>query len=76
SHEGISTNRAPLFDGTNFAFWKVRMRTYLISLGADIWDVVETGYVKPIVLASKYDKMEFRFNEKAMNSILTGLAKA
>jgi hypothetical protein len=76
SHEGISTNRAPLFDGTNFPLWKIRMRTYLMSLDADVWDVVETGYVKPIVLASKDDKLEFSFNAKAMNAILIGLAEA
>jgi hypothetical protein len=75
SREGSSTNKAPLFDGTNFAFWKVRMRTYLMSLGVDVWDVVETGYVKPVVLASKDDKMEFSFNAKVMNAILNGLSE-
>jgi hypothetical protein len=57
SHEGTSTSKPPLFDGTNFSFWKVRMRTYLMALGADIWDVVETGYINPVVLASKDDKL-------------------
>jgi hypothetical protein len=76
SHEGNSTNKAPLFNGTNFAFWKVRMRTYIMDLGADVWDVVETGYVKPVVLANKDDKLEFSFNAKAMNAILSGLAEA
>jgi hypothetical protein len=76
SHEGSSTNRVPMFDGTNFAFWKIRMRTYLMSLGDDVWDVLETGYVKPVVLASKDDKLEFSFNAKSMNAILSGLAKA
>jgi hypothetical protein len=76
SHEGNSTNKAPLFNGTNFAFWKVRMRTYIMSLGADVWDVVDTGYVKPVVLANKDDKLEFSFNAKAMNAILSGLAEA
>ena len=57
SQEGGSTNKAPLFDGTNFSFWKVRMRTHLMSLGADVWEVVETGYTKPIVLANKDDKL-------------------
>jgi hypothetical protein len=75
-HEGTSTNKAPLFNGTNFAFWKVRMRTYIMALGADVWDVVETGYVKPVVLANKDDKLEFSFNAKAMNAILSGLAEA
>jgi hypothetical protein len=76
SHEGNSTNKAPLFNGTNFAFWKVRMRTYIMALGAEVWDVVDTGYVKPVVLANKDDKLEFSFNAKAMNAILSGLAEA
>jgi hypothetical protein len=75
-HEENSTNKAPLFNGTNFAFWKVRMRTYIMTLGADVWDVVDTGYVKPVVLATKDDKLEFSFNAKAMNAILSGLAEA
>jgi hypothetical protein len=76
SHEGTSATKPPLFDGTNFAFWKVRMRTYLMALGVDVWGVVETGYIKPVVLASKDDKLEFSFNAKGMNSILNGLAEA
>jgi hypothetical protein len=51
SHEGTSASKPPLFDGTNFAFSKIRMRTYLMALGDDVWDVVETGYTKPVVLA-------------------------
>jgi hypothetical protein len=76
SHEGTSASKPPLFDGTNFAFWKIRMRTYLMALGADVWDVVETGYTKPVVLASKDDKLEFSFNAKGMNAILNGLVEA
>jgi hypothetical protein len=75
SHEGTSSSKPPLFDGTNFSFWKVRMRTYLMALGADVWDVVETGYTKLVVLASKDDKLEFSFNAKGMNAILNGLAE-
>jgi hypothetical protein len=76
SHEGTSTNNPPLFDGTNFVFWKVRMRTYIMALGVDVWDVVETGYKNPVVLVSKDDKLEFSFNAKEMNSILNGLVEA
>ena len=75
SHDG-STNKAPIFNGTNFAFWKVRMRTYLMSLGADVWEIVETGYTKPAVFLSKDEKLEFTFNAKAMNAILSGLAES
>ena len=76
SYEGTSSNKVPLFDGTNFSFWKVRMRTYIMSLGADVWDVVETGYVNPVVLASRDDMLEFSFNAKAKNAIMSGIAEA
>jgi hypothetical protein len=76
SHEGTSATKPPLFDGTNVSFWKVRMRTYLMALGADVWDVVETGYIKLVALASKDDKLEFIFNDKGMNAILNGIAEA
>ena len=52
------------------------MITYLMSLGVDVWDVVDTGYVKPVVLASRDDKLEFSFNAKAMNVIMSGLVEA
>ena len=51
------------------------MRTYIMSLGADVWDVVDTGY-EPVALASRDDKLEFSFNAKSMNAILSGLAEA
>ena len=47
-----------------------------MDLGADVWDVVETGYVKLVVLANKDDELEFSFNVKGMNAILSGLVEA
>ena len=46
-----------------------------MASGVDVWDVVETGYTKPVVLASKDDKLDFSFNAKGMNAILNVLAK-
>ena len=57
SHKETLTNKVPLFDGTSFSFWNIIMRTYRMSLGADFWDVVDTGYVNPVVLASKHDNL-------------------
>jgi hypothetical protein len=75
-HEGTSINKSPMFNRKNLSFWKVRTRTYIMALGAYVWDVVETGYVKPVVLASKDDKLECIFIAKDMNFILSGLAEA
>jgi hypothetical protein len=46
-----------------------------MSLATDVWDVVDIGYAKLVVLANKDDKVEFNFNAKAMNAILSGLAE-
>ena len=75
SYEGPSSKKVPLFDGTFFSFWKVGMWTYIMSLGADVWDVVEIGYVEIVLLASRDDKLEFSFIAKAMNTILSGIAE-
>ena len=37
-----------LFDGTNYAYWKVRKRAFLQSLDKKVWQVVEVGWTKPI----------------------------
>ena len=37
----------PLFDGTNYAYWKVRMRAFLQSLDEKVWQAVEIGWTKP-----------------------------
>ena len=75
SYEGTSTNKVPLFDGTNLSFWKFRMRTYIMSIGAYVWDVIDTSYVNLVVLSSREDKLEFSFNAKAMSVVLSGLAE-
>ena len=36
----------PLFDGTNYAFWKVRMKYFLQALGEQVWQAIEVGWIK------------------------------
>ena len=38
--EGGSITRPPLFDGTSFAYWKVRMRGFLKSIDERVWLLV------------------------------------
>jgi hypothetical protein len=38
-------NFVPTFDGTNYGYWKARMRFFLKSI--DYWNIVETGWTKP-----------------------------
>lgn len=41
NQEGAFINEPPMFNGINYVFWKVRMKTYIQSLRVDVWDVVE-----------------------------------
>ena len=36
----------PLFDGTNYAYWKVRIRAFLYSLDEEVWQAIEIGWTK------------------------------
>ena len=46
--------KAPLFfDGSNYAFWKVHMCTFLCAIDETVWDSVENGYVRPTI--SKFE---------------------
>jgi len=38
------TNIDPLFDGTNYSFWRVLMRPYLIFFGLNIWLSIVDNY--------------------------------
>jgi len=75
-YEGGYTNRVPIFNGIDYVFWKVRMKTYIQSLGVDVWDVVEEDCQNPPTMITKYHhNMEFTCNAKAMNPLLVSLTK-
>ena len=67
-----SLNAPPYFDGSNYAFWKVRMRAVLCSIDEAIWDAVEIGWTKPEAAKSTWDKAALatsNANSKALNAI-------
>eukprot|EP00253_Pinus_taeda_P023325 PITA_23325 len=47
NYEKEASIRPPVFDGSNFVYWKVRITTYLQSIGIEVWDIIETGYTFP-----------------------------
>ena len=42
--EGLDTNITPLFTGENYAYWSVRMKCHLMSLGWKVWETIEKEY--------------------------------
>jgi hypothetical protein len=75
--ERLSLRKSPYFDGTYYAFWKIRMRVYLQSLGYDFWESVKNGYETPknAIFYIGAKKLSDN-NAKSMNAILEGLSKS
>ena len=66
----------PLFDGTNYAYWKVRMRAYLQSLDEKVWQAVEIGWTKPKEAPADWDDAKIKavnFNNKALNALFSAV---
>ena len=72
--DSFTKNGAPIFDGTNYAFWKVRMRIYVMAQGLDIWELVQTSYSGIANLAiDQAGKKLTENNAKSMNAMFSGL---
>ena len=72
-----SLSAPPYFDGSNYAFWKVRMRAFLCSINEAVWDAIEIGWTKPEAAKSTWDKAAFaasNANSKALNAIFGGVS--
>ena len=46
--EGSAVNRPPMFNGMNYAFWKVRMQIFMESIDVLIWEAVVHGPYVPM----------------------------
>jgi hypothetical protein len=72
--EGMSNNKAPLFNGGGYALWKIRMKNFLLALGFDIWKSVVDGYTAPTTPPKDVaGKKICNDNSRAVNAILGGL---
>ena len=66
----------PLFDGTNYAYWKVRMKVFLQALGEQVWQAVEVGWIKPNEALVDWDDATIiaaNFNSRALNALFCGV---
>ena len=66
----------PLFDGINYAYWKVRMRAFLKSLDEKVWQAVEIGWTKPKKAPVDWDKAKIKaanFNSRALNALFSAI---
>ena len=72
-----SFNAPPYFDGSNYAFWKVKMREFLCSMDETVWDVVNIGWTRSEAAKSTWDKAALAVsnaNSKVLNAIFYGVS--
>ncbi|CAM8965341.1 unnamed protein product [Rhodiola kirilowii] len=84
--KGQSTNRPPLLEGPNYAYWKSKMKAFLKSLDERAWRAVMIGWTEPMManpegavmpkpeaLWSEADDVAAVGNSKALNAIFYGV---
>ena len=72
-----SLNAPPFFDGSNYAFWKVRMHAFFCSIDESIWEAIENCWTRLEVAKSTWDKAALvvaNANSKALNAIFSGVS--
>eukprot|EP00253_Pinus_taeda_P034463 PITA_34463 len=77
NYEREASIRPPIFDGTNFIYWKVRVTAYLQFLGTEVWDIIDTGYTFPSATPTDLaEKKQFETNAKAVITLLGCLSQS
>ena len=83
--EGQSTNRPPLFNGSNYSYWKARMKIFIQALDYDLWSIIVNGphtpttrqngmeILKPKMEWDEHDRKLAQLNAKAMNVLYCSL---
>ena len=74
--KGRSLITPPLFDDTNYAYWKVCMKAFLQSLDDKVWQAIEIGWTKPKEAPANWDDAKIKaanFNSRALNAIFSAV---
>jgi hypothetical protein len=72
----LDKNGIPLFDGHKYAFWSIRIKTYIQAHGLEIWQSIVDGYIVPTVPPKNDKAMKLGQNNfKATNALLNGLSE-
>ena len=65
-----------LFNDTNYAYWKVRIRAFLQSLDEKVWQAVEIRWTNPTEAPTDWDDAKIKaanFNSRALNALFNAV---
>ena len=85
--EGRSSSRPPLFNGTNYGTWRLKMKIFIQSQNRRLWKSIVNGYTPPTTKVNGEDVVkteddfndieaqEFESNLQAMNLLYCALSE-
>ena len=56
--EGHSTNKPPIFDGSNYQFWSNRISIFMRSYDYEMWDIMLDGLYGPMKTSMGSEALE------------------
>ena len=66
-----------MFSSEDYAYWKVRMRAFLQSMGAEVWDIIKNqAYVELAARVTPLQVTEHEANAKTINALFAGISRA
>ncbi|GKV27712.1 hypothetical protein SLEP1_g36849 [Rubroshorea leprosula] len=70
--EGLSTTRPPFFDGTNYNYWKNRMKIFMLANVPKAWIVTMKGPYVPMKVVGEREvpKEEVEWNDEDLGKIM------
>src|SRR6185437_1568979 len=72
-----SLGRIPVFSSEDYAYWKVRMRAFLQSMGAEVSDITRNqAYDVLAVRTTPLQVSEHEANAKTVNALFAGISRA
>ncbi|GKU98430.1 hypothetical protein SLEP1_g11440 [Rubroshorea leprosula] len=70
--EGLFTTKPPFFNGTNYNYWKNRMKVYMLANEPRAWIVTRKGPYVPmkVVRENEVPKKEIEWNDEDLGKIM------
>ena len=69
------SGKLPYFDGTNYAYWKIRMSAYLQSLDWRVWEICEDPYYEVLAVRVGQEQIDqHNTNSRARNALFSCLS--
>ncbi|KAF7824929.1 DUF4219 domain-containing protein/UBN2 domain-containing protein [Senna tora] len=69
-NEGPSITKPPFFDGTNYTFWKLKMKVFIQSQNVDVWRAISQGphvVTRPESEWNESDSKKVQLNSQAIH---------